>query len=371
VSWLTEELVRRGHDVTLFASGDSHTAARLVPGPDRALRLAEGAPDPIAHHLAQLRRVVDHADEFDVIHNHMDYLGFPLTMMTRTPVVTTLHGRLDLPDLPAVFAAYRGARVISISRSQRVALPGVDWRGVVYHGLPAEPFMPGDGGGGYLAFLGRISIEKRLDSAIRVAEASGMPLKVAAKIDPADREYYRTEIEPMMHHPLVEYVGEIGDEAKAELLRKAKALLFPIDWPEPFGLVVIEALACGTPVIARRRGSVPELLEHGRTGFVCENEDEMVAAVRHLERIDRAACRAAFEARFTVGRMAEDYLCVYRAEIAGRGAATSVARHGPQAAPVSRSPSVTANGHAPSSGSGAAASRLPQSAVPSSSKQYT
>src|SRR6185369_3132379 len=166
---------------------------------------------------------------FDVIHNHMDYLGFPLTMMTRTPVVTTLHGRLDLPYLPAVFAAYRGVRVISISRAQQAPLPRVDWRGVVYHGLPAEPFTPGDGGGGYLAFLGRISIEKRLDSAIRVAEASGMPLKVAAKIDPADREYYRAEIEPMMRHPLVEYVGEIGDDAKAELLAKAKALLFPID----------------------------------------------------------------------------------------------------------------------------------------------
>ena len=312
VSYLTEELVRRGHVVTLFASADSRTAARLIPGPARALRLADGAPDPIAQHLAQLRRVLDHAREFDVIHNHMDYLGFPLSVMTTTPVVTTLHGRLDLPDLPAVFAAYRGVRAISISRAQRVALPGVDWRGVVHHGLPADGFPPGDGGGGYLAFLGRISIEKRLDSAIRVAEAAGMPLKVAAKIDPADRDYYRAEIAPMMGHPLVEFVGEIGDDAKPEFLGKAKALLFPIDWPEPFGLVVIEALACGTPVIARRRGSVPELLEHGLTGFVCEDEDEMIAAVRDVDRIDRAACRAAFAARFTVGRMAEDYLRVYR-----------------------------------------------------------
>src|SRR5688572_286413 len=316
VSFLTEELVRRGHDVTLFASGDSRTAARLVAGPERALRLDDRVVDPIAHHVAQLRRVLDRAGEFDVIHNHMDYLGCPLTAATRTPVVTTLHGRLDLPDLPAVFGAYRGIRAISISQAQRRPLPGVAWRGIVYHGLPVDRFPCGDGSGGYLAFLGRISPEKRVDSAIRVAEATGLPLKVAAKVDPHDSAYFVDEIEPLLRHPLVEFVGEIGDDAKATFLGNASALLFPIDWPEPFGLVVIEALACGTPVIARRRGSVPELLEHGRTGFICADEEEMIAAVRDVGRIDRAACRAAFATRFTVARMAEEYLGIYRSEMA-------------------------------------------------------
>jgi glycosyltransferase involved in cell wall biosynthesis len=313
--------------------------------------------DPIAHHVAQLRRVLDHADEFDVIHNHMDYFGFPLTTMTRTPVVTTLHGRLDLPDLPAVFAAYPGIGSISISRSQRRPLPGIEWLGTVYHGLPTDLFPAGDGRGGYLAFLGRISVEKRVDAAIRIADATGLPLKIAAKVDPHDQDYFATEIEPMLRHPLVEFIGEIGEREKADFLGRASALLFPIDWPEPFGLVVIEALACGTPVIARARGSVPELLDHGRTGFICANEEEMIAAVASVPRIDRAVCRATFEARFTAARMADDYLAIYRAEIASRESARRPMRRptAPGAMPTAAS-ATASNGHAsPAAPSGTAA----------------
>jgi len=306
VSYVTEGLVRRGHDVVLFASGDSKTSATLVPGSPRALRLDAKIRDPLAYHVVQLKHVIERAAEFDIIHNHMDYLTFPLVAMSPTPVVTTLHGRLDLPDLPAVFAAYGDARVISISDAQRRPLPHADWVATVPHGVPADLYSPGRGKGGYVAFLGRISPEKRVDAAIAVARAAGIPLRIAAKVDKVDVDYFEREIRPLFG-PGVEFLGEIGGVAKAKFLGEARALLFPIDWPEPFGLVMIEALACGTPVIARRRGSVPEVLEDGVTGFVCDDEEAMVAALHRIDTIDRAACRRAFERRFTDERMVGRY----------------------------------------------------------------
>ncbi len=306
VSYVTEGLVRRGHDVVLFASGDSKTRAELVPGSRRALRLDDHIRDPLAYHVAQLKHVIERAGEFDVIHNHMDYLSFPLLAVSPTPVITTLHGRLDLPDLRAVFSAYAEARLISISDAQRQPLPDADWVATVPHGVPADFYPVGRGRGGYLAFLGRISPEKRLDTAIAAARATGIPLRIAAKVDRVDVDYFETQIRPLFG-PGVEFLGEIGGATKAKFLGDARALLFPIDWPEPFGLVMIEALACGTPVVARRRGSVPEVLEHGVTGFVCDDEAAMITAVRNLDTIDRAACRRAFERRFTDDRMVGDY----------------------------------------------------------------
>jgi glycosyltransferase involved in cell wall biosynthesis len=250
------------------------------------------------------------ADDFDVIHNHMDYLAYPLAAATPTPFVTTLHGRLDLPELPHLYEAYRDLDVISISDAQREPLPHLSWRATVYHGLP-NLFSFAEGRGGYLAFLGRVSPEKRVDSAIRVAEMVGIPLKIAAKVDPADQTYFEEVIQPMLKGSLVEFVGEIGETDKQRFLGDAVALLMPIDWPEPFGIVVAEALACGTPVIARRRGSMPELIADGETGMLCEDETEMAEAVGKLSTLDRRRCRAAFESRFTAERMAKDYLRVY------------------------------------------------------------
>ncbi len=322
VSYVTEALVRRGHDVTLFASADSKTRARLIPGCPRALRLDSAVVDPLAYHLAQLRQVMDRVESFDIIHNHMDYLAFPLIAASPTPIVTTLHGRLDLPDLPAVFAAYPDAALISISDAQRRPFAGVDWRGTVYHGLPVGSYTFGRGDGGYLAFLGRISPEKRVESAIRVAATAGMPLKIAAKVDRVDAEYYEKEIRPLLGTADVEFLGEIGGADKVRFLGAARALLFPIDWPEPFGLVMIEALACGTPVIARRRGSVPEVVDHGVTGFVCDDDEAMIAAVRRIDEIDRARCRHVFTSRFSDTRMVDDYERIY-AETIGRLTARS------------------------------------------------
>ena len=325
VSYLTEQLVARGHDVTLFASADSRTAARLVPGSPRALRLDHAVVDSVAHHVAALRAVQDRAGEFDIIHNHIDYLPFPLASMWQTPMVTTLHGRLDLPDLIPVFTAYPDVELISISNSQREPFPHALWRGTVYHGLPPELYTTGDGRGGYLAFLGRISPEKRVDSAIRVAEAAGIPLKIAAKIDRTDVAYYESVIRPLIAgSSYAELVGEIGEKDKARFLGDARALLFPVDWPEPFGLVMIEALACGTPVISRRRGSVPEVIDEGVTGFICADERAMIEAVAALDRLDRERCRRVFEDRFSVARMTDAYVRIYEtvvAERAHRGAA--------------------------------------------------
>lgn len=314
VSYLTEELVRQGHEVTLFASGDSRTSAELVKCSDIALRLNPAVRDHVPYHVAMLDRVRALADRFDVLHFHIDMLHFPLIRDFADRTVTTLHGRLDLPDLKPFYAAFPDIPLVSISEDQRKPMPPVNWVGTVQHGLPRDllPFKARPEGG-YLAFLGRISPEKGPDLAIEIAARTGLPLKMAAKVDKVDEAYWREKIEPMVAAtPNVSYIGEIGDAEKAEFLGNAAALLFPIDWPEPFGLVMIEAMACGTPVIAMRRGSVPEVIEHGVSGFIVNSLDEAVAAVGRLGDIHRSAVRAAFERRFTVERMAEDYVKIYR-----------------------------------------------------------
>jgi glycosyltransferase involved in cell wall biosynthesis len=314
VSYLTEELVRRGHAVTLFASGDSETRARRVSTAPRALRLDGALADPLAAHIVQLAEVFRRAREFDVIHCHVDYLAFPFGRLVRTPTVHTLHGRLDLPFLQQVYEYFADVPLVSISRAQRAPLASLNvrWAATVHHGLPLErfPFTPAPGA--YFAFIGRISPEKRLDLAIAVARRVGIPLKIAAKIDATDRAYYEQEIRPLMAHPLVEYVGEIDDVSKPGFLGGALALLFPIDWPEPFGLAMIEALACGTPVITRACGSVPEVMVDGVTGFIGDTVDDLVEAAKRIDTVDRAACRRHVEARFSVERMADDYESVYR-----------------------------------------------------------
>lgn len=310
VSYLTEELQHLGHDVTLFASGDSLTRSKLHPVCARSLRLA-GCSDPLPHHIRMLGQVYAHAAEFDVIHCHTDFLGFPAARLVSTPTIVTLHGRLDLPELPPLYDEYRDIPLVSISDAQRLPLPRANWLTTVRHGLPPDLFRYSARRGDYLVFLGRISPEKKPDAAIRIACRAGIPLRIAAKVDPVDREYFAQVVKPLLDHPLVDFVGEVSDEAKNDLLGSALALLFPIDWPEPFGLVMIESLACGTPVIARNRGSVPEILQHGETAWICETEDEMVRAVEQVRSIDRARCREAFEHRFTVATMAARYLEMY------------------------------------------------------------
>jgi len=314
VAALTDELVRRGHQVTLFASGDSQTIGDLKSPVDRSLRLDPEAGDPVAAHVLELAQVFERADEFDLIHCHVDYLAFPFGRLVRTPTVHTLHGRLDLPHFVPLFRHLRDVAVVSISDAQRAPLRSLDvnWVGTVYHGVALESYPYAEEGGEYLAFLGRISPEKRPDLAIAVAKRLAIPLKIAAKVDPKDRAYFESEIRPMLDDPLIEFIGEIDEAAKAEFLGGAMALLFPIDWPEPFGLVVIEAMACGTPVVARPCGSVPELIEAGRTGFVVDTLDELVDAVKRVRTLDRAACRRHVEARFSIRRMVDDYESVYR-----------------------------------------------------------
>jgi glycosyltransferase involved in cell wall biosynthesis len=311
VSYLTEELVRQGHDVTLYASGDSVTKAKLIAPCRRALRLDKSCVDQLAHHILMLEQVGRDAATFDVLHYHCDYLHFPLSRRLGMPHITTLHGRLDLPDLPSLYREFRDVPVVSISNAQREPLAWANWQATIYHGLPEDLYRFRERPGGYFAFLGRISPEKRVDRAIKIARRIGIPLKIAAKVDAVDRDYFAETIEPMLDGPFTEYIGEIGDGEKDEFLGNAYALLFPIDWPEPFGLVMIEALACGTPVIAYKRGSVPEVLDTGVTGFVVTGLDDAVKAAEQVGAIDRRACRRAFEQRFTVRRMAEDYVTVY------------------------------------------------------------
>src|ERR1700726_4164718 len=308
VSFLTEELVAQGQDVTLFASGDSQTSAKLVPGTKTSLRLSKNSVDHLAHHIAMLDDVMRMAPEFDVIHFHIDYMHFPLSRYCALPSVTTLHGRLDLPDLIPVYKRYADAPVISISMAQRKPFPRANWVANVQHGLPEDLLTFNPKGGDYLAFLGRISPEKRLDRAIEIAKRAGMPLKVAAKIDNADRAYYESTIQPLMGDPNVDFIGEIGENEKSEFLGNAYAYLFPIDWPEPFGLTMIEAMACGTPTIAFNRGSVPEVMQEGLTGFIVEDMDEAVNAVQQAASFNRAACRAEFMNRFSAPKMAQDYV---------------------------------------------------------------
>jgi glycosyltransferase involved in cell wall biosynthesis len=316
VSYLTEELVRQGHDVTLFASGDSQTAAKLVAGSDVALRLNPLVKDPIPYHMIALDALFRRADEFDVLNFHIDVIHFPLARGMADKTVTTLHGRLDLPDLYPFYAAFPEIPLVSISHNQRLPITSpVNWVGNVHHGLPRNllPFSANPKEG-YLAFLGRISPEKRPDRAIEIAARAGMPLKIAAKVDKVDQPYWDEVIGPLVHaHKNVEFVGEINEHQKADFLGNAAALLFPIDWPEPFGLVMIEAMACGTPVVAFRAGSVPEVFAKGTCGFLVENIDEAVDAVSRIDTLDRAQVRATFEERFSVERMARDYLAVYGA----------------------------------------------------------
>ncbi|HEY2136094.1 MAG TPA: glycosyltransferase family 4 protein [Xanthobacteraceae bacterium] len=312
IYWLTEELVALGHDVTLFASGDSKTSARLEAGWPRALRLDGAVRDANALHLAMLERVRRNASDFDYLHFHLDYYPFSLFSRQATPYLTTLHGRLDLPELHPIFNACPSAPVVSISNAQRRPVPQARWVRTVYHGLPEKLLAPKPATPSYLAFLGRIAPEKAVDRAIRIAQRCGIPLKIAAKVDRVDREYFETVIRPMIVAPDVEYIGEIADHEKSEFLSGAHALLATIDWPEPFGLVMIEAMACGTPVIAFNSGSVPEVVDDGLTGFIVEDELGAVGAVERLPELDRRRVRERFEERFTARRMALEYLAVYR-----------------------------------------------------------
>jgi glycosyltransferase involved in cell wall biosynthesis len=322
VSYLTEELVRQGHEVTLFASGDSVTKAHLVAGCRRSLRLDKHCVDQMAHHIVMLEEVFQRLSDFDVIHFHVDYLHFPLSRRQAIAHVTTLHGRLDIPDLVSLYEKFPEMPVVSISNAQRRPLPGANWQATVYHGLPADLYRFREEPGSYFAFLGRISPEKRVDRAIEIAKQLSIPLRIAAKVDWVDKEYFETMVEPLLRDPLVEFVGEIGDGEKDEFLRNAYALLFPIDWPEPFGLVMIEAMACGTPVIAYRNGAVPEVMEEGRTGFIVKELEDAVAAARRIPELSRARCREVFETRFTSMRMASDYVQVYERIIHERSKGT-------------------------------------------------
>jgi glycosyltransferase involved in cell wall biosynthesis len=308
VSYLTEELVRAGHDVTLFASGDSITNARLIASCERSLRKNERCKDPVAREVLLIDHVIEYVNEFDLIHFHTGYLHFPICRYLPVPHVTTLHGRLDLPDLISVFDRFRNEPLISISDAQRQPLSWANWQETIYHGLPKDLFTFQPKQGDYLAFLGRISPEKRVDRAIEIAKRVSMPLKIAAKVDRADRRYFKREIEPLLTESHVEWIGEISDQQKNEFLGNAYALLFPIDWPEPFGLVMIEAMACGTPIIAYDRGSVPEVMENGVTGFIVNEIEQAVEAIGRVPDLSRAGCREVFEKRFTSRRMASDYV---------------------------------------------------------------
>jgi glycosyltransferase involved in cell wall biosynthesis len=312
VSYLTEELVRQGHQVSLFASADSVTKAHLVPVCGRSLRMDKYCVDPFAHHVLMLERVFQHARDFDIVHFHTDYMHFPLSRRYPITHVTTLHGRLDIPDLVPVFREFQEMPVISISNKQRESLAWANWQATVYHGVPAEMYRLREKPGTYLAFLGRISPEKRVDHAIEIAKRVEMPLKIAAKVDRADKDYFEAVIAPLLCDPLVEFVGEIGETEKDEFLGNAYALLFPVDWPEPFGLVMIEAMACGTPVIACPRGAVPEVIEHGQTGFLIEGLQDAVEAIRCVQQLSRKGCREVFEKRFTAARMAHHYVAVFQ-----------------------------------------------------------
>jgi glycosyltransferase involved in cell wall biosynthesis len=312
VSYLTDKLVDMGHEVTLFASGDSITKAHLIAPTPVALRHQPEVIDPIAHIFYMLELVQQLKHEFDFIHYHVDYFHFPFSRRNAVAQCTTMHGRLDIPDLKVLFKEFREMPLISISNSQRKPLPYSNFMKTIYHGLPPQLFRFNENPGKYLAFVGRISPEKRLDRAIEIATRTGIPLKVAAKIDKVDVEYYEQKIRPLMDHPLVEFIGEINDREKSDFFGNACAVLFPIDWPEPFGLVMIEAMACGTPVIAFNCGSVPEVIDEEKTGYVVNSIEEAVEKVKNIQSLDRRLCRKIFEERFTDLRMANDYLMVYK-----------------------------------------------------------
>ena len=312
VAWLTEELLALGHEVTLFASGDSSTRATLVPVIPRALRLEKPRPEPFPAYAVLLDALARAASDFDVVHCHTDWLHLPLLTHMGVPHLTTIHTRLDTPDLPRVISRFPNAPLISISDHHRMPLPSANWLGTVYHGLPADSLQPSYERGEYLAFLGRLTQEKGPEVAIGLARATGYPLRMAAKIPRQEARYYKERLQPIIDGQQIKLVGEVNDAAKGDLLRGAAALLFPIDWPEPFGLVMIEAMACGTPVIAFRRGSVPEVVDDGVTGFIVDDEEEAIAAIHRLGELDRRQVRAVFEQRFTARRMAENYIHHYQ-----------------------------------------------------------
>jgi glycosyltransferase involved in cell wall biosynthesis len=312
VSYLTEELLALGNDVTLFASGDSVSRAQLVAPVAQALRLDPTCEDMIAPHLIQLADVVMMADEFDFIHFHTDYLNFLLSEYLKTPHLTTLHGKLTIPELQLIYNRFPNQPVVSISNAQRKPLPQANFIATVHHGLPKNLYSLNEGRAGYFAFLGRISPEKRCDRAIQIALACNTTIKIAAKVDKVDRDYFEKEIRQLLDHPLVDFVGEINEDQKQDFLGNAKALLFPIDWPEPFGLVMIEAMACGTPVVAWNAGSVPEIIEQGKNGFIVNTMEEAIEAAQQAAYLSRKVVRAIFEKRFTARRMAEEYLAIYQ-----------------------------------------------------------
>jgi len=312
VSYLTEELVRMGHDVTLFASGDSVTQAKLVPACARALRLDKSCIDQSAHHFVMLEQVYKSAGQFDIIHFHVDYVHFPVSRRMAVPQVTTLHGRLDIPDLVPLYHEYSDMPLVSISNDQRRPLPWVNWTGTVYHGLPADLHRLHKTHQNYLAFVGRISPEKRLDRAIEIAIRAGMELKIAAKVDKVDQAYFDEKIKPLLNGPNINYLGEINESEKDDVVGNALALIFPIDWPEPFGLVMIEAMATGTPVIAWRKGSVPEVIDPGETGVIVESIEESVEAIDQIRGLDRSLIRSIFEEKYSATRMARDYVNIYQ-----------------------------------------------------------
>ncbi|MGN6164570.1 MAG: glycosyltransferase family 4 protein [Flavisolibacter sp.] len=310
VYYLTEELVREGHDVTLFASADSVTSATLVSTVDKALRLDSNCEDQLAPHIAQLYDVTSRVDEFDIIHFHTGYLHFPFSQTCSTPNITTLHGKLSVPELQYIYRRFHQP-VVSISNQQREALPYANFVGTIYHGLPADLHPIGKGSGNYLAFLGRISPEKGIDKAIEWAKAAGITLKIAAKVDKADKHYFEKEIKHLLDDPLIEFIGEINEAEKSDFLGNAMALLFPINWDEPFGMVMIEAMACGTPVIAHGRGSVREVIEYGKNGFIVSSTEEAVNCIKQLSPLQRKLVRQVFEERFTANKMAKAYLQLY------------------------------------------------------------
>jgi glycosyltransferase involved in cell wall biosynthesis len=319
IAWLSNELIDLGHKVTLFASGDSVTRAELVPVWPRALRLGRPRTDPMAAHAALLETMAQRASEFDIVHCHIDWTHLPLLSRHSTPFVTTFHGRLDLPGLSTVVRKFPSAPFVSISDNQRVPLKEANWLGTVYHGMPAALLQPSFAEGSYLAFLGRLTAEKGPEAAIRIAKTAGVPLHIAAKLPRSERGYFKEKVEPMIDGTHIKIIGEVNDQTKQHFLSGAKALVFPIQWPEPFGLVMIEAMACGTPVIAFRSGSVPEVIEDGVTGFIVESEEEAIETIKHrLPKLDRRKVRAGFERRFTARRMAEDYVRHYQALVLGR-----------------------------------------------------
>lgn len=324
VHYLTEELIRMGHGVTLFASGDSQTSAHLIPVCDKALRLAHNSVDPIAHHITQLQMVQEHIADFDIVHYHTDYFHFPLSVHSDNVHVTTLHGRLDIADLQNLYHIFNTVPLVSISNNQRKPFPDANWVDTVYHGLPVGLYDCYPDKGKYLAFIGRISPEKGPDKAILMAKKAGIKLKIAAKISDVDERYFETEIKQLMDDPMIEFLGEIDEEHKGDFLGNALALLFPIDWPEPFGIVMTEAMACGTPVIAYNRGSVPEIIEHKKNGFIINSIDEGITAIEKIDLIDRKQCRKIFEEKYTANRMTQNYLRIYDSMIRNKNNSSRV-----------------------------------------------